>query len=98
MVAVRRSSLADAMTTDQSKRQTVQFFFRAIEESFPIFGNLYLACYSGLNPLPRFSLVAFLYLFYNRHHLDDVDSSIFNALLSYIIRHDNSLSIISKGG
>ena len=89
MVAVRRSSLADAMTSSV-KRQTVQFLNYL--ESFPGL----LQCTS--KPSSTLFSCCIFYTYFIIDIIDDVDSSIFNALLSYIIRHDNSLSIISKGG
>ena len=70
--------------TTSVKRQIVQFCFQRyrIEESFPIFGNLSLACYSVSKPSSMLFSCCIFYTCFIIDIIDDVDSSIFNALLS----------------
>ena len=70
-----------------------------IEESFPIFGNLSLACYSVSKPSSMIFSCCIFYTYFIIDIIDNVDSSIYLMLCCLkLIRHDNSLSIISKGG
>ena len=64
------------------KGKYFNFVFRDIEESFPIFGNLSLACYSVSKPSSMLFSCCIFYTYFIIDITDDVDSSIFNALLS----------------
>ena len=70
------------VTTSVKKANSSNFVFRDIEESFPLFGNLSLACYSVSKPSSMLFSCCIFYTYFIIDIIDNVDSSIFNALLS----------------
>ena len=70
------------VTTSVKKANSSILFSEILRKVFQSLGIFPLPVTVYLNLFHAFLLLHFLYLFYNRHHIYDVDSSIFNALLS----------------